>query len=976
MGYGVSTAGIDIVARHGDQVIRDLDGGAAGRSERFPLVGRQRELKRLLAAVRNPPAVVLVEGEAGIGKSRLVREASATLRAERYQVLTGFCHPLREPLPYGPVADALCRADLADVPAFPPSAGALAPLLPDLTDRLPPPPPPADPAGRRFQLLQAVRSFLTALGPTVLVVEDLHWTDEATRDLLLLLARDLPPQLSLVLTYRAEELPPGSAVLGAAYSHPPGTGGSVIRLGPLLESEVQELAAAALGPHATAALGAILHRRSEGLPLVAEEDLITLAEHRSTHGHTEAVERLRVADAPRGLREAITQRLTGLSPAAASIAGAAAVLAVPAPEELLTAVAGSDAEQGADALIELLRASVLREADRGTYTFRHVLAQQVAYQYVPAPVRLRLHRRAIEVLQARTPVPLVQIAHHTLAVGDLAGWLLRAQEAAYQAIAVRDGGTAATLLHQVLDRPELEGEARSRAALALAGVAATSLDFRSHAGLLRRLLDDRRLPPETRGEIRLRLGIGLLNENAVRAAFEEVEQAAAELAACRPELAVRAMVALALKEAEGPQYTHAWLERAEDTVRESGSEVLRATVLATRLTLMTCQGDSTVWELTERLPRHAEDPELLGQTARALLNVADTATYLGHDRRAASLAAEARQLGTRGARPIAAFLSRAVLLRQDALAGRWDGLQGRLGSLIEEYPTGASLRAERAILAGSLAAVRGQRTAALEFFGEALAAGVDQLLVGFELRAAAGLSSLHLAAGDGPRAWAVAEKAVGTVRRAAAWPRAAGLLSAAVEAALACGRRGTAEQLSAEIERGLRGCDAPAAAADLEVVHGLLLQESDPGSAAGHFAEAARRWREIGRPYETARALERESEARRRTFAGTAVEPLTGALALFTDLGATADVARCEQVLRDLGLVRRGPGRRGYGSSLSPREHQVAGLLTAGATNQQIAEALSLSPRTVENHVAKVLKKLGTSRKRVAAVYSPGPDGG
>ncbi|WP_228718640.1 helix-turn-helix domain-containing protein [Kitasatospora acidiphila] len=66
----------------------------------------------------------------------------------------------------------------------------------------------------------------------------------------------------------------------------------------------------------------------------------------------------------------------------------------------------------------------------------------------------------------------------------------------------------------------------------------------------------------------------------------------------------------------------------------------------------------------------------------------------------------------------------------------------------------------------------------------------------------------------------------------------------------------------------------------------------------------------------------------------------------------------------------------GYGSSLSPREHQVAGLLTAGATNQRIAEALSLSPRTVENHVAKVLKKLGTGRKRVAAVYSAGPDCG
>ncbi|MEU7392048.1 AAA family ATPase [Streptomyces tanashiensis] len=207
---------------------------------------------------------MLVEGEAGVGNSRLIREASIELAGERQQVLTGFCHPLREPFPYGPVTDALRKADLTGRPAFPPTAGALAPLLPDPADRLPPPPEqPADASGRRFRLLQAVRSFLTGLGPTTLIVVDLHGVDEATRDLLLLLARDLPPRLSLVLTYRAEDLPPGGTVLGAAHRHPPGTAGAVIRLGPLVESEVREPASAALGPHATTALGAALYRRSE-----------------------------------------------------------------------------------------------------------------------------------------------------------------------------------------------------------------------------------------------------------------------------------------------------------------------------------------------------------------------------------------------------------------------------------------------------------------------------------------------------------------------------------------------------------------------------------------------------------------------------------------------------------------------------------------------------------------------------------------
>ncbi|GAA1214829.1 LuxR family transcriptional regulator [Kitasatospora nipponensis] len=917
------------------------------------MVGRHRELGQLLAAVRQAPAVVLVEGEAGIGKSRLVREASFVLHAERWRVLSGGCHPLREPFPFGPVVDALRKADLAHAPVFPPTAGALAPLLPDLADRLPPPPPqPADVSAQRFQLLQAVRSFLAALGPTVLVAEDLHWVDEATRDLLLLLARDLPPQLALVLTYRAEDLPTGGTVLGAAYRRPPGTGGTLVRLGPLPQADVRELAAAALGEHATPALAAALYRRCEGLPLVAEEDLITLAEQGGAHGYTGSAQGLAEADAPPGLREAVTERLGRLSPAAFALARAAAGLAGAPGEELLRDLAELDADQGAEAVTELLAASVLREADHGAYVFRHVLAQQVVYRSIPAPARLRLHRRTVDSLRGRTPAPLVQIAHHTLASGDRAGWLLRAQEAADRAIAVRDNGTAAALLHQLLGRPELQGEGRSRAALALAGVAATSLEFRTDARLLRRLLADPRLPQEVRGEIRLGLGLGMLNETADPAGFDEVERAVGELVERRPERAVRAMVALALKEAEGPQYTGAWLDRAEAAVRDGGNEALRAAVRASRLTLMTCQADPSVWESVARLPRDTRDREVLRQTGRALQNVADTAAYLGHDGRAAALATEAGQIAARVGSPISVFLSGGTLLRLDALAGRWDGLEERLDALVEAYPTAVAPLTERAVLTGMLAAARGQHARALQLLGEAAGIGGNQLVVGTELRIATGLSSLHLARGDALRAWVVAEQAVETARRAAAWPRAA------------------------EFARGLVGRDAPAAAADLALAHGLLRREAEPVAAARHFAEAADGWRGIGRPYDTARALERCADALLRTSPGQAAAPFAEALTLFTDLGATADATRCGKVLGDLGLVRRGPGRRGYGGTLSPREHQVAGMLAAGATNQAIADDLHLSPRTVENHVAKVLRKLGTGRKDVATVYPQPSDRG
>lgn len=95
-------------------------------------------------------------------------------------------------------------------------------------------------------------------------------------ELELLLARDLPGQFALVVTYRAEDLPPATAALGAAHRSPPGARGIVIRLSPLTRTDLADLAGAALGAQATPELCAALHRRSEGLPLVAEEDLITL----------------------------------------------------------------------------------------------------------------------------------------------------------------------------------------------------------------------------------------------------------------------------------------------------------------------------------------------------------------------------------------------------------------------------------------------------------------------------------------------------------------------------------------------------------------------------------------------------------------------------------------------------------------------------------------------------------------------------
>ena len=937
--------------------------GSSGLGRGFTFVGRRHELDLVLATVRQPPAVVMVEGDAGMGKSRLVHEATTVLKSEGWRVLTGFCHPLREPLPYGPVIDALGAIGpwLPDA-ALPPTAGALAPLLPDLADRLPPAPArPQGPGAARHQLTQAVRSVLAHVGRVVLVVEDLHWVDDATRELLLLLARDLPGRLALVLTHRAEDLPPGAAVLGAAYRPPPGAGGTVIRLSPLTRTDVADLAGAALGGHATPELCAALHRRSEGLPLVAEEDLITLRDQ--AHPDVRELER---AEVPGGLREAVSERLASLSPAGAAVVDAAAVLAVPATETLLAEVAALNDDEAASGLIDALRAAVLRETDSGHYGFRHVLAQQVAYRNVPGPRRRRLHQRAIDHLQTQDPLPLVQIAHHTLATGDHQGWLDRIEQAAEQAVALGDTGTAAFLLHQILDRPHVDTGRRSAAALALARIVSYGVDYAVTVRELRTVLADPKLPDATRGEIRLGLGLTMLNVGADPAGSRELAHAVDELAT-QPHKAALAMTNLALYERDGAA-AHAWdwQGRAERVIGDSADETTRRAVRINRLMLMARDGDPAVWPLLERLPRRDDAGAVLRHAAHALYSLAEVALQVGHDRRARALLVEVEDVVKHATHGRVECLPGVAELRLDWLAGHWSRLEEDYAALADVHPDVKQIGVDRALCQGHLALARGRRSLAHDHFATAAATADGTSEVDVSIRIAAALAAVRLAEGAPRAAWEIVEPALSMVRGLRSWTRTMDLVPVAAEAALACGDQASVERLVAEAESDLYDRDAPAASAELALARGLSLRATEPARAAEHFAEAQRRWQEIGRPYEVAKAAERRGDALVCSSPDEAAAHLADAARAFTELGATGDAARCQHRLRELGVqTSRRPGRRGYGTQLSPRELEVAKLLADGATNQEIAQTLFLSPRTVEKHVTRVLAKLHTCRKDI-----------
>ncbi len=970
-----------------------------------PFVGRVRELARLTEALSRPPAVLLVEGEAGSGKSRLVAEAVRALdgpdpTAAARPVLLGRCHPLREPEPFGPVVDALRdAAALLPPPAdLPPSTGALRLMLPDLAAQLPAAPPDGGALLPAHRLLaQGVRALLAALDDPVLVVEDLQWADDATLDLLLRLARDLPPRLALVVTYRPEELPPGAPAPGAALRPSPGraggrtAGGGPVRLDPLDEPAVAELARAVLGASATPELVHVLHERSRGLPLAVEEDLRVLAEgapaapdrsaHRRPAHHRSAQDRsaharpasgdpaaeLAAAGIPRGLRDAVTERLARLGERAAAVVAAAAVLGAPADEDLLTAVAGLDTEAGADGLTEALHAAVLRETSPDRYDFRRPADRRVAHDRVAGPRRRVLHRRAVAALETREPRPLARIAEHTLAMGDRPAWQDLAQAAADQAVALGDPGGARRMLRSLLDEPDLDPRRRGRAALALARLAADDVDPAASVQVLSGMVADPRLPVADRGEIRLALGFLMAVHSGNRAGFDRIRESLEELEE-RPVRAARAMVAIAMDERDGAgRRSGEWLARAEGLLAAHPDEDVAAAVRATSLTFQARDGDPAVWDRLDELPRDSERPEVMRQTTRALYNAGEIAIELGNDRRAAHLLAESRRLARLTAIPYLECYSRLALIRLDMLAGRWDGVEPRFARLGAEFDDLAMAGAERSLLFGRLAAGRGRLALAREEFEIAARFGQRESQVTVALRAAAGLGGLQLLEGDTAGAAGTVGPALATARQADAWARTAELLPVAVEALLATDGAAQARAVTEEAADALTDRDAPAVSAALDLARGLLLDADGDPAAATAFARARDRWQDIGRPYEAARADERVAAALAAHDRARAAERMAAAERVYLELGATTDTARCRKLRRDLDLGGIGsPGRRGYGKRLSPRERQVAELLAQGTGNQDIAQALFLSPRTVEHHVANVLHKLSTSRAGTA----------
>ncbi|MGH3468899.1 MAG: ATP-binding protein, partial [Thermocrispum sp.] len=388
-----------------------------------PLVGRQAETDRLRgafdASASGAPRTVLLAGESGVGKSRVVAELVSGLD-EHARVLLGGCVDLRSgELPFAPFTAALrgLRAELGDdgLREFlaPGGASSLAALLPGLDG--PGAPRPADDArARMFEHLLALLTRLAEQRPCVLAVEDAHWADQSSLDLLDFLVRNQQavPWLLIVVTLRSPELHPAHplrALLAEVTRLPWVDRIDLRRLG---RRQVSELARHLLDREPEPELVDSVYRRSEGNPLLAEELL-------RCHDQDCVV--------PPSLQELLLERVRQLPEPAKRIVRTASVAGQRIAHPLLAQVA----DQAAADLDGALRAAVdgaVLTADGDGYAFRHALIREAVYGDLLPGERTALHVRYADVL-TEAERSAGEISHHLFSVGDLR----RALPAAWQA---------------------------------------------------------------------------------------------------------------------------------------------------------------------------------------------------------------------------------------------------------------------------------------------------------------------------------------------------------------------------------------------------------------------------------------------------------------------------------------------------------------------------------------------------------------
>jgi DNA-binding CsgD family transcriptional regulator/tetratricopeptide (TPR) repeat protein len=951
--------------------------GQLGAVRRPRFVGRQPQLAALAQALGDPPAVVLIDGEAGIGKSRLLAEY-LTSEANLGRVLVARCPPFGQPQTLGPVTDVLSQVG-REVPGIRLSAlaGALRPLFPEWAGSLPPALPPAEDAGAaRNRLFRALAELLAQLGVEALAVEDAHWADEVTLEFLLFLASREPQPLSLVVTWRPEELPGGSPLRRLSRQTAGVGSGSRISLGPLDVPAVAELTSSMLaGEQVSDQLADFLHHHTEGVPLAVEELVRLMADRADlvrSRGHWVRLPITEIA-VPATITDAVVERVTRLSPQGQDVLHAAAVFAEPTAEGPLAAAAAMTADQVRDGVSEAIGRGLLSQDPRGLVSFRHVLVCRAVYETVPAPRRRALHSRAGAALENESPAPAARLARHFREAGETSRWHHYAERAADLALATSDDATAGAILQDLLADPDLPVSSIPRLAKKLPlDYSALPAPPHDMVAVLRSILDTRPMSASQKGEVRYQLGRLLSLMDEIEVGLREVEQAIPYLSHV-PGDAAHAMMLLGWPRATArtARVHRQWLRRAAKVMAAPMAPADRTRLLIDRSSALLGLGENEGWAEAARIPSDTTSPQERREVTRGHINLAHLSIRWGRYRQAREHLELAFSLAERYEYLRLHQLALSTCAHLDWFTGDWAGLADRASSLTSDDSAHAA-RLEGTLVCGLLHAAAGARQQAEQSLHWVLTESQGRGLLDELTDAAAALARLALAAGRADDALQATAKAIDIVAYKQVWIWATDLAPARVDALVAAGRAGEAAALAGMFARGLTGRDAAAPKAGLAHCRAVMASaRGEHARAAALFGRAAAAWQALPRPYDALLARERQAGcllAAGRPDAGLAM--LSEVMGELSRLGASADADRLARTLREQGVdVRRArKGRPSYGGKLSPRELEVVRLVAAGQTNQQIAETLFLSPKTVASHVDSARRKLSAPSRTALAV--------
>jgi DNA-binding CsgD family transcriptional regulator len=940
------------------------------------LVGRDAFLtqmeSRLADAAAGAGRVLLVAGEAGIGKTRLLGSITRRARASGFGVARAAAFPGDVQSLGGLLLDL--ASDLVSGPE---------PMLRDLgqsvTSRIRALPADAGDAHHRRRLLvQDLADLLVTADPGIpvlIILEDLHWADELSLDVLGHLAGRIVNRPMLIAgAYRSDELYPSLPLRDLRARLLAQRLAEEVRLPRLGLDQTATMTSATLGRPVPAQLVAAIHARTDGIPLHVEEFLAAIDESSLTSRPGPAVAEAAVPDT---LSDAVLSRARRLSTPTRNVASAAAVIGRSFDFDLLTAVTGAGPDEVAGALRELQEAYfVLPGADTVTFDFRHALIRDTLYADTSLPLRRRLHEQVAFAAAERGYRGAFISAHF-----EQAGCPVPAYEyavaAAREASAVSAHGEALELCRRAVRNLPVQLPALDQAGVftALGDEAAATDDNLAAAEAYQRAHELISAAGEVRAAAALvprivavahLLGAGLdTRVGTLQLALDSLDQVAGadrERARLHSAMAAAYLVDDRLEEA----IVHGERGRAESQrIGDDEAALNAATTLGSVLVFAGRMDEG--WQLLEEAIAQAGQSCQEAEAARGYRMVGSSASELAEYDRAERWLTEGVGYAENAELWNHRHYMAAHLAHVQWATGQWDAAAQTAEGALADGRGGITTAITAQYVLGYLAMGRGDWGAAGQLLAEALAAGERM----------AELQRLS------PPLWGLAEAArclgdydTAIIRCERGYQASAEVMDAAclfpylitgVRAYLARGDLDAAHEWSARVGAVLTARAIPGTLPAIGHSQGLIRLARGDLPAAHQAVESARdAWRARRRFWEgTWAGLDLAviaSKARRR---GEAALLLDETRALAAAAGATTLADDAERLARAFG-----PGRHADPwHPLSEREYEVAQLVAAGLTNRQIAQRLVVSPKTISAHVTHILTKLGAGRRAEIAAW-------